>query len=136
VAISTFDYSDLNAYLLVVVGLAKPEDDLVQLYDNIATRAQGGVGIPLKDIQLVCRHESLITLPWDETLDRAIEILGGGIHRILVTDKAGDVVGILNQLRLIEFFWNEGVHFPTIERLYPMLLKDLNVGTHHTIAIK
>lgn len=53
-AVSTFDHNDLNAYLLVVVGLAHPTDDLVALYDSIAKKAQANESIPLRDIQ-VCK---------------------------------------------------------------------------------
>lgn len=51
-AVSTFDHNDLNAYLLVVVGLAHPPDDLVDLYDSLAKKAQANESIPLRDIQV------------------------------------------------------------------------------------
>jgi CBS domain-containing protein len=134
-ATSTFDYSDLNAYLLIVVGLAKPEDDQVALFQSLSSRAQERTAIPLRDIQSICRKETLVTLPASENLSKAIEVFGSGIHRILVTNEAAEVVGVLNQLRLVEFFWNEGVNFPNIERLYPVLLRDWGIGTQQTIAI-
>jgi hypothetical protein len=135
-AVSTFDYSDLNAYLLVVVGLAKPDEDLVMLYSEIAQKAQSQKPIALREIQPICRKNQLVNLPADSTLDKAVEVLGSGIHRILVTNRVSEVVGILSQLRLVEFFWNEAVSFPTIDRLYGAPLRDLHVGTHQIIAIK
>ena len=135
-AVSTLDYNDLNAYLLVVVGLATPAEDQVSLYDTISRKAREGVSIPLRDIQLFCRKESLITLPFDESPTKAIEVFGSGIHKVLITNPEGDVVGVLTQLRLVEFFWNEGVNFPTIDRLYPMILRDLGIGGQHIVAIK
>lgn len=135
-ATSTFDYNDLNAYLLVVVGLASPEDHQVELFSDIATKAQEGTRITLGDIQPICRKESLVTLPFDETLDKAIEVLGSGIHRVLVCGPSGDVVGVLSQLQLVEFFWNEGVNFPAIDRLYPVNLRELSIGTQQIIAVK
>jgi CBS domain-containing protein len=134
-AITTFDYNDLNAYLLVVVGLAKPDDESIDLYEEIATKAQQQVGIPLREIQSVCRKETLATVPSQENLAKVIELFGSGIHRVLVTDENSDVIGILSQLRLVEFFWNEGVNFPSIERLYPAILLDLGIGTHQTFSI-
>ncbi|SPQ25822.1 d2e6ab78-1b73-4d2a-9532-ccbb0b92164d [Thermothielavioides terrestris] len=134
-AVSTFDYSDLNAYLLVVVGLAKPEDEDISLYAEIAKKAQSQEDIPLREIQSLARKEELVTLPADATLDKAVEAFGGGIHRVLIANSAGDVVGVLSQLRLVEFFWNEAVNFPVIERLYGCLLRDLQIGTHQIIAI-
>lgn len=135
-AVTTFDYSDLNAYLLVVVGLAQPDEEHVELYAEVSKKAQSQEDIPLREIQSLSRKEELVTLPADATLDKAMEAFGSGIHRILIVDPAGQVVGVLSQLRLIEFFWNEAVNFPAIERLYQCLLRDLQIGTHQIIAIK
>lgn len=135
-AVSTFDYNDLNAYLLIVVGLAKPDEAHFSLFDSIAKRAQARDAIPLRDIQALCRKEALVTLSVNQDLAQAIEVFGSGIHRILVTNTAGDVVGIVSQLRLVEFFWNEGINFPVIDRLYPTTLKDLQLGSQQIIAIK
>ncbi|KAG7284172.1 cell separation during budding [Staphylotrichum longicolle] len=134
-AVTTFDYSDLNAYLLVVVGLAQPDEEHVELYAELSKKAQSQEDIPLREIQLLSRKEELVTLPADATLDKAMEAFGSGSHRILIVDPAGQVVGVLSQLRLIEFFWHEAVNFPAIERLYQCLLRDLQIGTHQIIAI-
>ncbi|KAK3486537.1 uncharacterized protein B0T23DRAFT_325308 [Neurospora hispaniola] len=134
-AVSTFDHSDLNAYLLAVVGLAKPEEEQVALYTDISVKAQSQEEIPLRTLQPIFRHEELVKLPADSTLDKAIEVFGGGIHRVLVTNKDSEVVGILSQLRLLEFFWYEAVNFPLIDRLYTIPLRDLQIGTQQIIAI-
>ncbi|KAI5854477.1 hypothetical protein GGS23DRAFT_474944 [Durotheca rogersii] len=132
---STFDYNDLNAYLLVVVGLAHPSEDLVELYDSLAKKAQARINIPLGDIQPIFRKESLVTLQGDEDLTKAIEVFGSGVHRVLVANHNGEVVGILSQLKLLEFFWNEGINFRVIDELYPRVLRDLGVGSQQIIAI-
>ncbi|KAL1844077.1 hypothetical protein VTJ49DRAFT_4929 [Mycothermus thermophilus] len=135
-AISTFDYDDLNAYLLVVVGLAKPDqEEQATLYADISRKAQAQEAISLRDVQPLFRKGELCTLPADATLDRAMEAFGSGIHRIIVANPAGEAVGVLSQLRLIEFFWNEAVSFPSIERLYGCLLRDLQIGTLQIYAI-
>lgn len=131
----TFDYNDLNAYILVVVGLAHPPEDLVALYDDLAKKAQSRTSIPLRRIQPICRQESLVSLQGDADLAKAIEVFGSGIHRLWVTNPAGEVVGILSQLKLLEFFWNEGVNFPAIDDLYPRLLRDLSIGSQQIIAV-
>ncbi|KAH6652097.1 hypothetical protein BKA67DRAFT_521064 [Truncatella angustata] len=135
IAVSTFDHNDLNAYLLVVVGLAHPTDDLVSLYDSLVGKAQAHESIPLRDIQPICRKEALVTLPGDENLAKVIEIFGSGVHRLLVTNSSGDVVGVLSQLRLVEFFWNEGINFRAIDELYPRLMRDLGIGSQQIIAV-
>ncbi|KAK4240737.1 hypothetical protein C8A03DRAFT_12966 [Achaetomium macrosporum] len=134
-AISSFDYSDLNAYLLVVLGLAKPEEEQVRLYEEISKKAQAQEDIPLREIQPLSRKEDLVTFPAEATLDKAMEAFGSGTHRALIANQAGEVIGVLSQLRLVEFFWNEAVNFPVIERLYGCLLRDLQIGTHQIIAI-
>ncbi|KAI1840024.1 hypothetical protein JX265_009116 [Neoarthrinium moseri] len=134
-AISTFDHNDLNAYLLVVVGLAHPPEDLVALYDSLAKKAQAHESIPLRDIQPICRKETLVTLQGDEALAKATEVFGSGIHRVLVANPAGDAIGVLSQLRLMEFFYNEGVNFRVIDDLYPRLMRDLGIGSQQIIAI-
>lgn len=135
-AVSTFDYSDLNAYLLVVVGLAKPEEEHANLYAEIAKKARSQEDISLREIQPLLRKEKLVALPAEATLDRAVELFGSGIHRVMIVNNAGEVVGVLSQLRLVEFFWHEAVSFPVIERLYGIPLRDLQIGTHQIIAIK
>lgn len=134
--VSVFDYNDLNAYLLAVVGLAKPAEEYVSLYEDLARRAQDREAIPLKDIQPICRHEQLVSLPPDEFLPGAIEVFGSGIHRLLVTGADGETIGVVSQLKVLEFFWNEGVNFPVIDRLYLAILRDLQIGSQQIIAIK
>ncbi|KAK5653519.1 hypothetical protein OQA88_8778 [Cercophora sp. LCS_1] len=134
-AISTFDPSDLNAYLLVVVGLAKPDEEHIAAFNEIAQKAQTQTPIPLRDILSLSRKEELVVLPADATLDKAMEAFGSGIHRLLVTNQAGEVTGVLNQLRLLDFFWNEAVNFPVIDRLYGCLLRDLQIGNAQIIAV-
>lgn len=134
--VSIFDYNDLNAYLLAVVGLARPDEEHLSLYDSIAKRAQDREAIPLRDIQPICRHEQLVSLPPDEYLPGAIEVFGSGIHRLLVTGPDGEAIGVVSQLKVLEFFWNEGVNFPVIDRLYPAILRDLQIGSQQIIAIK
>lgn len=119
-----------------MVGLAHPSDDLVELYDSIARRAQARDNIPLRDIQPICRKESLITLQGDEDLAKAIEIFGSGLHRVLVRNHNAEVIGILSQLNLLEFFWHEGINFRVIDDLYPKLLREVGVGSQQILAVK
>lgn len=135
-AVSTFDFKDLNAYLLVVVGLTKPEDDQIDASNTVVSKAQKGEAITLREIQPLCRKEALITLPATSKLSEAMEVLGSGVHRLLVTSESGEAAGIMSQLRMVEFFWNEGVNFASIDQLYPLILRDLNIGTKDTISVK
>lgn len=135
-AVSTFDFKDLNAYLLVVVGLSKPEKDQIEASNNIVAKAQKAEPITLREIQPLCRKEALVMLSATSNLSQAMEVLGSGVHRLVVVDETGEAVGIMSQLRMVEFFWNEGVNFASIDELYPHNLKELDIGTKETISVK
>ncbi|PHH74664.1 hypothetical protein CDD82_4827 [Ophiocordyceps australis] len=134
-ATATFDYSDLNAYLLVVVGLSRPDAQHIDLYNSIMAKGGQGLPISVREIQSLCKQEPLINMASTGNLSHAIEVLGSGIHRLLVTDSVGHVVGVLSQLRLVDFFWNEGVNFAMVDRLYPVALRDLAIGSQRTISV-
>ncbi|KAJ5020720.1 CBS-domain Sds23p [Bipolaris maydis] len=136
-AVGTFDYSDLNAYLLLVVGLAQPEERDIASFDELARKGREGKPIPLKDVKEVGGNkEPLITLDENTDLCKAIEVFGSGIHRILVVEEGSqNVVGILTQLRLVQFFWENRSSFPAVNQLYPQLIKDLDLGSKTVMAI-
>ena len=136
-AIGTFDYNDLNAYLLLVVGLAQPPESDEASFNEIARKGREGKPIPLKDVKDLGRKEPLITLPHTADLAKAMEVFGSGIHRIIVVkENTMEVMGLLSQLRLVQFFWENRKSFPAIDQLYPQLIKDLNIGSHSVFAIK
>ncbi|KAJ9666496.1 cell separation during budding [Coniosporium apollinis] len=135
-AVGTFDYNDLNAYLLLVVGLAHPDEEHTASFNELARRGRAGKPIPLKDVKDLGRKEPLVTLPDTADLTRAVEVFGSGIHRVIVVKEGtSDVVGILTQLRLVRFFWENRNTFPALEHLYQQCLKDLNIGSKTVIAI-
>jgi len=136
-ACGTFDYNDLTAYLLVVLGMATPDEDQVELYTEIAKKGRERAKIPLSDITSLTKKLPIVTLSEFQDLSKAIEIFGSGVHRILIVKEGTThVIGILSQWKLVKFLWDNGRSFPIIDQLYPMILRDLNVGTHQTIAIK
>ncbi|KAL2072111.1 hypothetical protein VTL71DRAFT_11454 [Oculimacula yallundae] len=135
-ACGTFDYSDLNAYLLVVVGLAHPDEEQLEIFDGLAKKAREGALIPVRDVQTLAKKSPLVTLSESEDISKAIEYFASGVHRILVCkDGTTDVVGILSQLKVVKFLWDNGTSFPAIDALYPVILRDLGVGTQQTISI-
>jgi hypothetical protein len=136
-ATGTFDYSDLNAYLLLVVGLAHPDEGDVASFDELAKKGREGKPIPLKDVKDLGKKEPLITLPASADLTKVMEVFGSGVHRVLIAEEGtSNVVGILTQLRLVTFFWENRQNFPVVDQLYPQLIKDLNLGNHSVFAIK
>jgi CBS domain-containing protein len=136
-AIGTFDYADLNSYLLLVVGLQQPPEYLAAAFQEIAKKARAGEKIPLKDVKALGSREPLTALPTSTNLMKAVEVFGSGVHRIVVLEEAGDqVVGVFSQSRLVKFLWENGNSFPKIDELYPQCLKDLSIGSHQVISIK
>jgi hypothetical protein len=136
-ACDTFDYNDLNAYLLVVLGLATPDAGQVDRYTEIANKARERRDIPLKDIVGISSKAPIVTLSEVEDLSRAIEIFAGGVHRILVVQHGTDnVVGVFSQFTALRFLWDNAGCFPVIDQLYPVILRDLNIGTQNIISIK
>ena len=67
-ACDTFDYNDLNAYLLVVLGLANPSEDQVEAYTEIARKAREGTTIPLRDTSSLAKKAPLVTLSESQDL--------------------------------------------------------------------
>ncbi|KAF7164239.1 hypothetical protein CNMCM6106_000820 [Aspergillus hiratsukae] len=136
-AVGTFDYSDLNGYLLLAAGLTQPNEELRESYEELARKAREGHKIPLKDVKELSRSEPLTTLPASANLMTAVETFGGGVHRVIVVDerKDGDVVGIVSQFRLVKFLWENGRSFPVIDQLYPQYLRDLGIGSREVISI-
>lgn len=131
--IGTFDYSDLNAYLLLVLGLSQPDE----LAARLAERARSGHTIPLRDVNdhLGPREEPAF-LPHTANLIQAMEVLGGGAHRVVICkDGTSEAIGVLSQLRLVRFFWENHQNFSATEQLYAKSIKDLELGAKEVLAI-
>ncbi|PYI04894.1 hypothetical protein BO78DRAFT_408662 [Aspergillus sclerotiicarbonarius CBS 121057] len=136
-AVGTFDYSDLNAYLLLAAGLTQPGDELLASYEQLARKAKEGLPIPLRDVKDLGRKEPLTTLPASASVMTAVQTFGGGVHRVVVVNERdnNEVVGIFSQFRLVKFLWENGRSFPVIDQLYPQSLHDLRIGSRDVISI-
>ncbi|KAL1961214.1 hypothetical protein VTO42DRAFT_3160 [Malbranchea cinnamomea] len=135
-AICTFDFTDLNAYLLLVVGVVQPPEEFVSYLRELGRKAREGIKIPLGEVMRLWTKQPLTTLPPSANLMKAVETFGGGVHRVIVTEEdTSEVVGIFSQWRLVKFLWENGQSFPVIEQLYPQYLRDLGLGSHRVISI-
>lgn len=132
-AVATFDYSDLNAYLLLVLGLALPDESAQQL----SNRARSGEAIPLADLlDHLGAREMPAFLPHTADLTQAMEVLGGGSHRLIICKEGtSEVVGIVSQLRLVRFFWENHQNFSATEALYARSLHELRAGAKEVVFI-
>ena len=123
-----------------MVGLNRPCDESqTSLYEEIVHKGREGKPIPVGDLKQISRKEPLVTLNESATLAEAVELFAGGVHRIMILGAAAKkegVVGVLTQLRMVQFFWENGRSFPGIEALYSRTLSDLSIGSQEVKAIK
>ncbi|MCJ1477065.1 cell separation during budding [Lambiella insularis] len=135
-AIGTFDYKDLNQYLLFATGSLQPDAEHRVFFDELASKAQQGRKIPVKDAKALGSKEPFVILPSTANLTEAVETFGGGVHRIVIVQEGSDkVTGILSQWNLIKFLWENGRSFQSIDQLYPQTIKDLGIGSQSVISI-
>ena len=120
-----------------MVGLVQPEEGDISSFQELAKRAREGNPIPVKHVKDLGKKNAFTILPESAPLPLAVEIFGSGVHRIAIAKEGtNEVVGVLSQLRLVEFFWENGRNFPSVDSLYPQQLKDLSIGSSQVIAIK
>jgi Mg2+/Co2+ transporter CorC len=120
-----------------VLGLATPAEDQREQLIDLAKRAKAQEPIPIREATAIAQKPPLITLSQSNDLSKAIEIFGSGVHRILICKEGTEeIVGILSQLKLVNFLWENANSFPTLDQLYPAILRDLAIGTIQAISIK
>ena len=137
-AVGAFDYDDLNAYLLLVTNLAFPGDAEKSKIQDVLDRARKNQPMALNEIKfLLGRKEAPKFMDHNDTLTKAVEIFGGGCHRIIIRKQGTpEVVGILSQLRLVRFFWENVSSFRQVAAVHNNTLKDLDLGSHNVISIQ
>lgn len=134
---ATFDYRDLTQYLLFATGQLYPDEEHLSIFQTLAKKAQQGDTIPLQDAKSLGNKEPFVTLPHTADLTKAVETFGGGVHRIVVVKEGtSEAIGILSQVRLVKFLWENGASFPIIDQLYPQNISQLCIGSQHLISIK
>ena len=123
--------------MLFATGQLFPDEEHLAVFQNLAKKAQQGEKIPLRDAKSLGTKEPFITLRHSADLTAAIETFGGGVHRIVILKEGTNhAVGILSQLRLVKFLWENGRSFPVIDQLYSKEIRELGIGTHTPITIK
>lgn len=141
----TFDYTDLNAYLLLVLGKSQVNEQTFAqnpYYKNkeevaeLIKKAKRGEQVPVKFVVQLAPKNPFYKLPESETLSTVVEILGTGVHRIAIIDEsATKITGILSQRRLIKYFWDNARRFPSLEPIFNSTIADLNIGNSKVISV-
>ena len=66
-----------------------------------------------------------------------MEVLGGGAHRVVVCKEGtSEAFGVLSQLRLVRFFWENHKNFEATEGLYASTLQELGLGKKDVLAVQ
>ena len=120
----TFDYSDLTAFLLMVLGVTDPSHSSTMsstsFQDLVKKAREGDHNIPVKLVGDIGMKDPFITLPASDPLAKVVQIMASGVHRVAVTrdDSKSDVIGVLSQRKVVKFFWENLRAFVDLEALY------------------
>lgn len=149
----SFDYSDLNTYLLLIMnkinlnslcidqitGDDGQELTVQQKQDKIGAlvhKAKKGEEVPVDFI--IKLHPKIPFLKFKEgdTLLKAVEAFGNGVHRVAIVDSHNKITGVLSQRRAIKFLWENARRFPSLEFLLNSTLLELKIGSARPITIQ
>lgn len=146
----TFDYSDLNTYLLLMMNkinlaelplqeIGDPTMTPQQKHDllvNTINKGKQGQHVPVDFIIKLHPKNPFLQFSGNEPLLRAMEVFGNGVHRVAITDATtGRIIGILSQRRLIKYMWENARRFPSLDPYLNATLADLKIGTTTPITI-
>ncbi|RCK63375.1 Protein SDS23 [Candida viswanathii] len=146
----TFDYSDLNTYLLLIMNKIHYADLSVEEIGDAKSSAQEKHDIVIQNINKAKRGEEVpvefiiklhpknpfIKFNETDTLFSVMETLGNGVHRIAIANEEGNkITGILSQRRLIKYMWENARRFPSLDFYLTSTLQDLKIGSTNPITI-
>lgn len=149
----SFDYSDLNTYLLLIMGRIDVNDlfideigadcneplSLAEKKERLAAfvaRAKKGEEVPVDILVRLQPKTPFLRFKESETLLKAVEAFGSGAHRVAIINSASKISGILSQRRTIKFFWENARRFPSLEPLLNSSLQELNIISPNPITIQ
>ncbi|CUS21263.1 LAQU0S02e09758g1_1 [Lachancea quebecensis] len=119
----TFDYNDLNSYLLLVLNKIQVNDP------QVARDCQMGKPVPVGKIVKLTPKNQFHKLREVDNLTTAMSLLGSGVHRVAITDTASTQIrGVLSQRRLTKYLWDNARQFSNLQPLLNSSLKELGIG--------
>lgn len=129
----TFDYNDLNAYMLLSLNKIKiNKKDNESIQQLISKNAASGKPVKVGDIIKFVPKTPFLKFSETESLSKILQILGNGVHRVAITDDSTGtdtkIKGILSQRRLLKYLWDNANKFENFEELSKFQLKDLKIG--------
>lgn len=129
----TFDYNDLNAYMLLSLNKIKiNKKDNESIQQLISKNAASGKPVKVGDIIKFVPKTPFLKFSETESLSKILQILGNGVHRVAIIDDnvktETKIKGILSQRRLLKYLWDNASKFENFEELSKFQLKDLKIG--------
>ncbi|EPX74335.1 inducer-sexual development Sds23/Moc1 [Schizosaccharomyces octosporus yFS286] len=125
--VSTFDYADLNAFLLMVVGFDDFNDDR---FKELAEKVRAGNVVTAYEVSLLGKSKDVfMTIPPTTTLGELAKTLASGIRRVAVTNESGELSFMASQRSIIRFLWNNIRAFPDLEPLMARTIHSLDIGS-------
>lgn len=148
----SFDCSDLNTYLLLVMnkinlnelstsalfeedGKVLNSEEKQEKLLSMISKAKKGEEVPVVFIIRLHPKNPFLKFKESESLYKAVEAFGNGVHRVAIVNNENKISGILSQRRTIKFFWENARRFPSLEFLLSSTLQDLKIGSTHPITI-
>ncbi|GMM35514.1 Sds23 protein [Saccharomycopsis crataegensis] len=135
----TFDYGDLNTFLLLVLHKISFDLSAVEFDPHFALERQPleylndikmGKQAPIKFVcQLTSKNPFIKLNEKLDTLSSVVEILGSGVHRVAIINNENKISGILSQRRLIRYLWDNARRFPSLDSLLQTPLDELEIGS-------
>ncbi|EGV66491.1 hypothetical protein CANTEDRAFT_112206 [Yamadazyma tenuis ATCC 10573] len=142
----TFDYSDLNTYILMIMnkiryqdltvgGAGSDTDITAEVFDSYVEKGKKGEEVPVTFIIALHPKNPFVKINENDSLVSVMEILGNGVHRVALVNNIGHIVGILSQRRLIRFIWDNARRFSNLEYYFNQSIEDLKIGSSNPLTI-
>jgi CBS domain-containing protein len=136
----TFDYSDLNVYLLLIMNKISLKDLNVEeknlnSIQALINKGKTGGEVPVEIIIKLNPKNPFIKFQEEDNLGQVMETLGNGVHRVAIIDDSMNITGILSQRRMIKYLWENARRFNSLEYLFNSTLAELKIGSSNPITI-
>ncbi|BFZ56368.1 cell separation during budding [Savitreella phatthalungensis] len=130
--VRTFDYSDLCAFLMMILDVDRdyPED-----FQDTIRAARAGTAVPVYKISDLGFKDAFTTVQQTEQLGLVAKMLGTGLARVGVVDAQDNVIGVVSARVLLTFIFDNLSSFDSLRKLHANTVQDLNLDTAEPVSI-
>ncbi|KAG0262366.1 cell separation during budding [Mortierella polycephala] len=134
--VGMFDYSDLMAYLLIILKkMEVPLDDQsVEMHDLIEKTSKSQT-IPVKLAADLSGKDPFCSVMAETRLGAVVSNFATGIHRVAVMDSNGDIKGILTQSSVLDFLLRHLSEFPQLQPVMQQSLQQLGLSNSKVLSV-